>query len=68
MNIIAPATSMSPDTHEYRIRGKVVRVFDTNGSGELLPVEYTQHHDDNKFTLCNSPYGKVYAEVDRSMI
>lgn len=51
MNLNAPATSLSPDTLEYRAKSKVVRVFDTNGSGELLPVEYKQQEDDSNFAL-----------------
>ncbi|MBH1982038.1 MAG: hypothetical protein I8H79_05760 [Burkholderiales bacterium] len=65
MNFIAPATLVNPGTFEYQANGKIVRVFDTNGAGELLPIEYKQHTDGDKFTLQFQPFGKVYAEVVR---
>ena len=65
MNIITLATVVDAATHEYQANGKIVRVFDTNGTGELLPIECKQHADDNKVTLQFQPFGKVYAEVVR---
>ncbi|PIG31079.1 hypothetical protein CLU93_5431 [Janthinobacterium sp. 35] len=65
MNVITPVTSVNPGAFEYQANGKIVRVFDTNGAGELLPVEYRQHADDNKFALQFQPFGMVYAEVVR---
>jgi hypothetical protein len=65
MNIITPATLVNPGAFEYQANGKIVRVFDTNGSGELLPIEYKQHADDNNFALQFQPFGTVYAEVAR---
>ena len=65
MSVITPAALVNPGAFEYQANGKIVRVFDTNGAGELLPIEYKQHADDNKFTLQFQPFGKVYAEVVR---
>jgi len=65
MNVITPATLVNPGAFEYQAPGKIVRVFDTNGSGALLPIGYKQHADDDKFTLQFQPFGKVYAEVAR---
>ena len=65
MNFIAPATLVNPGAFKYQANGKIVRVFDTNGLGELLPVDYRQQVDHSKFVLQNLPFGKVYAEVVR---
>jgi len=65
MNIITPATLVKAEAQEYQANGKIVRVFDTNGLGELLPVDYRQQVDHSKFVLQNLPFGKVYAEVVR---
>ena len=65
MNVITPAALVNPGAFECQANGKIVRVFDTNGSGELLPIEYRRHADDDKFTLRFQPFGKVYAEVLR---
>lgn len=65
MNIITPATLAKAEAQEYQANGKIVRVFDTNGLGELLPVDYRQQVDHSKFVLQNLPFGKVYAEVVR---
>ncbi|PVX36796.1 hypothetical protein [Janthinobacterium sp. 78] len=65
MNVITPAALVNPGEFEYQANGKIVRVFDTNGSGELLPIEYKQHADDDKFILQFQPFGTVYAEVVR---
>lgn len=65
MNVITPATLVNPGVLEYQVNGKIVRVFDTNGCRELLPIEYKQHVDDDKFTLQFQPFGMVYAEVVR---
>jgi hypothetical protein len=64
-NIITPATLMNPYALEYRVPGKVLRVFDSNGHGELMPVGYTPHADEKKFTLQNAAHGKVHAEYER---
>lgn len=65
MNVITPATLCSAETLEYRVHGKVLRVFDQNGFQELVPVEFKQLPDSNKFALINPPYGTVFAEVFR---
>lgn len=49
---------------EYIAKGKVLRVFDTNGDGDLLPVVFKlDEHFSNQFSLCNQNYGTVFAEV-----
>lgn len=65
MNIITPVALVKGDSQEYQANGKILRVFDTNGSGELLPVQHRQQSDDSKFTLQHMPFGKIYAEVAR---
>ena len=65
MTIITLATVVDAATHEYQANGKIVRAFDTNGQGDLLPVEHKQHLNNGRFTLPYSPFGKVYAEVVR---
>ena len=40
MNVITPAALVNPGVFEYQANGKIERVFDTNGAGELLPIEY----------------------------
>lgn len=48
----------------YCATGKVVRVFDTNGGGDLIPVAFQPDIDfDNQFNLQFPPYSTVYAEV-----
>lgn len=63
MNIIAPAALADIKNREYQANGKVVRVFDTNGYGALLPVEFKQQGNDSKFTLSNFPHGRIWAET-----
>lgn len=63
MKKISPAVLFDISKSEYQAIGKVVRVFDTNELGELLPVDFKRQDDDGKFTLTNLPFGRVYAEV-----
>jgi hypothetical protein len=49
---------------EYAATGKVVRVFDTNETGDLIPVAFQRGIDFNtQFNLHFAPHGTVYAEV-----
>lgn len=65
MSVITPAALVNPGAFEYQANGKIVRVFDSTDAGDLLPIEYKQHADDDKFTLRFQPFGTVYAEVVR---
>lgn len=48
----------------YCATGKVVRVFDSNGVGELIPVAFQPDIAfDNQFNLHFNPHGEVYAEI-----
>ncbi|QUN29532.1 hypothetical protein KB879_06180 [Cupriavidus sp. KK10] len=64
MRVISLAVLIDVATHDYRAKGKVVRVFDQNSQGDLLPVPYQQRGEDNKFRLDCAPAGAVYAEID----
>jgi hypothetical protein len=47
----------------YVARGKVVRVFDENAAGDLLPVEFDRQEESSAFQLRRAPSGPVRAEV-----
>lgn len=63
------ATCIVPVTYDvdYQIvaRAPVLRVFDTNGGGELLPVEFRRDPASIcKVSLLSAPYSQVYVEID----
>jgi hypothetical protein len=48
----------------YSAKGKLARVFDTNGNGDLIPVAYDKcHGTDGDFYLHFAPHGIIYAQV-----
>jgi hypothetical protein len=62
MNWISPATLIKPESLEYRAPGEVFEVYDTNGTGSHIPVEFTRRGDGSKFRLKHAPHGAVYAQ------
>ena len=64
MNRISPATLLNIDALEYRAKGYVVRVFDKNGIGDLVPVAFDRLADGSKFKLRYPPYSEISAEFE----
>lgn len=62
MTRISPSAVVDPSALEYQAKGEVVRVFDQNVEGELIPVEFNWLADTTKFQLSNLPFGTVHAE------
>jgi hypothetical protein len=64
-NAIYPVCRSGFDTPDYIAPGKVLEVYDTNGSGALLPVRFTPVTDQpNRFRLMFSAYGQIYAMIE----
>jgi hypothetical protein len=61
---IVKAHCYSPEDQVYCVTGKVLRVFDTNGSGDLIPVSFQRDVEfKNQFSLESFAYGQIYAEI-----
>lgn len=61
---IVKVQPVSAVDQKYRTNGVVHRVFDTNGTGDLIPVSFNKHPFNNfEFSLQNITFGQVYAEV-----
>jgi hypothetical protein len=58
---IVPVKSIDPVNFHYHVGAPVLRVFDTNGAGHLIPVAYQSAG--LTFNLMFAPYGQIYAEV-----
>lgn len=66
MRMISPAVPIDENAREYRANGDVIRVFDQNCYGQLLPVAFEQLNEHSKFRLERFPFGRVYVETDLS--
>jgi hypothetical protein len=61
-NKIVKARCIDANTLYYDAPGRVERVFDTNGAGELIPVAFC-NVSCTYFNLHFAPHGTVYAEI-----
>jgi hypothetical protein len=64
-NKIVKAYAVDPVNYSYTTYGDVVRVFDTNGQGDLIPVAYMKVAY-NHFNLHFAPHGDIYAEINQN--
>jgi hypothetical protein len=58
---IIPVQPFDPLNFGYDVGAPVIRVFDTNRAGHLIPVAF--HISGYGFDLMFAPYGQIYAEV-----
>jgi hypothetical protein len=49
---------------EIHVMGMVAKMYDTNGIGALIPVEFTQV-DEDTVLLHYQPHGKVYLKYKK---
>jgi hypothetical protein len=62
VNWISPVTLISVKRLEYQAPGEVFEVYDTNGAGQHIPVEFTRCMDGTRFRLKYQPFGVVHAQ------